>query len=175
MDGMSSWELLKEHLQQPEYLHVLLNPLPVYGLGLGLLACLVAFAIRGRGASIVALVIVFVSALSAWPVKELGEQGFDRVLSMADHDGEMWLKIHEARADSVIWVFFALAALSAAAIFVPKKWPATAKPLLAATTLTTIGALGCGAWIGYAGGQIRHKEFRYGPPPPAPVHEHERD
>jgi len=172
---MSGWELLKAHLQQPEYLHVLLNPLPVYGLGLGLLACLVALAIRSRGASVVALMIVFVSALSAWPVKELGEQGFDRVLSMADQDGQTWLKIHEARADAVLWVFFALAALAAAAIFLPKKWPRSATPLLLATTLGTVAALGCGAWIGYAGGQVRHKEFRYGPPPPAPVEEHERD
>lgn len=174
MQGLSGWELLKEHLQQPEYLHVLLNPLPIYGLAIGLLACVLALFMRGRGASIVALTIVFVSALSAWPVAELGEQGFDRVLSMADETGDIWLKVHEARAHEVLWVFYTLAALSAISIFAPKKWPKSAKPLLAATTLITVAALACGGWVGYAGGQIRHKEFRYGPPPPAPP-ERDRD
>ena len=31
----TSWELILAHLKQPEYVHVLLNPLPIYGLALG--------------------------------------------------------------------------------------------------------------------------------------------
>ena len=33
-------------LEQPEYVHVLLNPLPVYGLALGLVALTIALALR---------------------------------------------------------------------------------------------------------------------------------
>ncbi len=165
---MSGWELLKAHFQQPEYLHVLINPLPVYGLALGLLAMLMALALRNRRGELVALTIVFVSAIAAWPVAELGEQGYDRVLSMTDKGGEAWLSEHRDRAQKVIWVFYAVAALSAAGALVPVKWPGTARPMFLATLLGTVVALGCGGWIGYAGGQIRHKEFRYGLPPPPP-------
>ncbi len=72
---MISFELLKQHLSEPEYLHVLLNPLPVYGLFLGALALGIAIISRSRAAHVTALAIIFVSAGSAWPVKILGEQG----------------------------------------------------------------------------------------------------
>lgn len=162
---MSTWELIKEHLQQPEYLHVLINPLPVYGLALGLLATVLALLLRERRAQIVALAIVFVSAFSAWPASEFGEQGYDRVLSLSDHAGGLWLKEHRCRADEVLWVFYVAAALAAGAIFVPFKWPRCALPLLVAAMAAAIVALGCGTYIASAGGQIRHGEFRYGPPP----------
>jgi len=44
-----------EHLSSPEYLHVLLNPLPVYGLAMGLIGLIVAFFLKSRPAQIVAL------------------------------------------------------------------------------------------------------------------------
>ncbi len=37
----------------PDYLHVLLNPIPVYGLAMGIIALLVAFALRSRPARVV--------------------------------------------------------------------------------------------------------------------------
>ncbi len=163
---MSSWELLKAHLQQPEYLHVLLNPLPVYGLALGILAMLLALALRDRRAKAVALMVVLISAGSAWPVAELGESGYDRVLSVADRAGDAWLEEHAQRAKSVLWVFYVLAALAAATICVPAQWPRTAFWLYLLTLAGVFVALGVGGWISYAGGQVRHKEFRYGPPPP---------
>jgi hypothetical protein len=34
-----------------------------------------------------------------------------------------------------------------------------------ATLILSAAALGLGGYIGYAGGHIRHKEFRFEPPP----------
>ena len=39
-------------LRQPEYIHVLINPLPVYGLAMGLLALIIAFFLKSRRAQI---------------------------------------------------------------------------------------------------------------------------
>ena len=167
MEAMTGWELFRAHLQQPEYLHVLLNPLPVYGLALGFLALLVAISLRERRADFVALTIVFVSAVSAWPVAEFGEHGYDRVISMADPPGDAWLDEHAARANKVLWVFFVVAGLAVVTVVVPMKFPGAARPLLLATLIGTAACLGCGAWIGYAGGQVRHPEFRYGRAPAA--------
>ena len=173
MEAMSGWELLRAHLKQPEYLHVLLNPLPIYGLACGFLASCIALLFQERRAHWVALAIVFVSALAAWPVAELGEAGYDRVLAMSDDSGGRWLDEHMARADRVIWVFYVVAALAAVSTLAPIKWPNTSRRWLLATTIGTAVALGCGAYIGYAGGQIRHSEFRYGPAPVThPQHEH---
>lgn len=81
-------------LRQPEYVHVLLNPLPVYGLALS-----------------------------------------------------------------------ALAALAVAAIGLPLRWPHLRLPLATLTWISALAVLGLGVWIAYAGGKVRHREFRNEPPP----------
>lgn len=168
METYSFLELVREHLKQPEYLHVILNPLPVYGLGMGVLALVTAMVLRSRPAHIVALLIVFVSALSAWPVAEFGEQAYDRIESASDHNGYLWLDAHAQRASKGVLVFYALAAVALVALVAPWKSPETAKPLTFVTLVLALFALATGVWIGYAGGQIRHKEFRYGVPPEKP-------
>ncbi|HYY14838.1 MAG TPA: hypothetical protein VE758_10445 [Chthoniobacterales bacterium] len=153
-------------LRQPEYLHVLINPLPVYGLGAGVVALIVALFLRSRAAHLSALVIILISSAAAFPVAYLGHQAYDRVLSMSDDSGRAWLDEHEERADDLVWFFYALAVLSAAAIFLPNKWPKFAAPLTVATLLLSILCLGFGGYIAYAGGKIRHREFRNAPAPP---------
>jgi disulfide bond formation protein DsbB len=164
-------QTLIRDFQQPEYIHVLLNPLPVYGLAMGLIGLMVALFLRSRRAQMTALVLILIAAASAWPVVHFGEEAYDRVLSMADSDGEAWLKAHEQRADKLEYVFYALALLAAAAILLPKKWPAIATPLAIATLILALFSLGGGIYIAYAGGKIRHREFRTGPPPNAKAEE----
>lgn len=159
-------DVLLKDLRQPEYIHVLLNPLPVYGLAVAWIGLLIAIFLRSRPAKIATLSIILISAASAWPVAEFGEQGYDRVLSMTDDDGHAWLDEHRHRANQLIYVFYALALLSAAAILLPIKWPKSSMPLAIAVLLFGAVAIGMGGYIGYAGGKIRHKEFRNEPPPP---------
>lgn len=153
-------------LRQPEYVHVLLNPVPVYGLLVGWIGLIIALFLKSRRAQIVTLILVLISGLSAWPVYEFGEQGYDRVLSMTDDDGQAWLDEHQARAEKLIYVFYALAALSAAAIVVPIRWPKFSAALSIAVVLLGAVALGSGSYIAYAGGKVRHREFRNEPAPP---------
>jgi dolichol kinase len=160
-------------LRQPEYIHVLINPLPIYGLAMGLLGLVIAFFLKSRPAQVVALIIVLICAASAWPVFVFGKQAKDRVLSMENEVGQSWLEEHEDRAEDCIWFFYGLAALSAVALVAPRKWPRSATPLVASVIVLGLVTLGCGGYIAYAGGKIRHREFRNVPPPPKkPGHEH---
>jgi hypothetical protein len=164
---------LVRDLRQPEYIHVLLNPLPVYGLLVGWVGLVIGLALRSRRAQIATLSLVLLSSISAWPVYEFGEQGYDRVLSMTDEAGEAWLDEHVHRAENLIWVFYALAALSAFAIAAPIKWPKSSMPLAVAVILLGAVTLGSGTYIAYAGGRVRHREFRgETPPPKRSEHEH---
>lgn len=164
---------LVRDLQQPEYIHVLLNPLPVYGLLVGWVGLIIGLVLRSRPAQIATLSLVLLSSISAWPVYEFGEQGYDRVLSMTDEAGEAWLDEHRYRAENLIWVFYALAAVSAFAIAAPIKWPKSSMPLAVAVVLLGAVTLGSGTYIAYAGGRVRHREFRNETPPPKrPEHEH---
>ncbi len=165
---------LLRDLQQPEYIHVLLNPLPVYGLLTGLIGLVLALVLKSRRAQIATLTLVLISSASAWPVYEFGEEGYDRVLSMTDEDGGAWLDEHMHRAEDLIWVFYVLAALSAFSIAAPIKWPRCSLPLALAVVLLGAATLGSGVYIAYAGGRVRHREFRNAPAPPKRS-EHERD
>jgi hypothetical protein len=170
--GFISESLLRD-LRQPEYIHVLLNPFPVYGLLVGLIGLVLALILKSRGARFATLLLVLISSATAWPVYEFGQQGYDRVLSMADDDGRAWLDEHRDRAEDFIWVFYALAALSAIALAVPTKWPKSSVPLAVAVILLGAVTLGSGAYIAFAGGRVRHREFRNEPPPPKrSEHEH---
>jgi hypothetical protein len=172
--GILFSESLFRSLRQPEYVHVLLNPLPVYGLLIAWIGLIIAIVLKSRRGQVVALVLVLVTSLSAWPVYEFGQQAYDRVLSMTDEDGERWLDEHQDRGEDLIWIFYTLAVLSAAAIAVPIKWPKSSAPLVIAVVLLGAAALGSGAYIAYAGGRIRHREFRNEPAPPKrPAHEHD--
>ena len=158
-------EALLRELQQPEYLHVLLNPLPLYGLAIAFFGLIAATYLHSRGGQLAALVLVFASAIAVWPVVYHGDQAYDRVLSMADDAGQAWLKAHVHRADKLVFLFYTTAAIAVCAIFVPKKWPRTATPLVIVTMLSAILSLGAGTYIAHAGGKIRHREFRSVPPP----------
>jgi hypothetical protein len=114
----------------------------------------------------VALILVFITSISAWPVYEFGEQGYDRVLAMSDDDGHAWLDEHQERAQKLIYLFYALAALSVAGIIIPLRWPKSSVPMAVAVVLLGAAALASGCYIAYAGGKIRHREFRNQPAPP---------
>jgi plastocyanin len=157
--------MLQQLWQQPEYVHVLINPLPVYGLVMGLIALLISICQRSRRAMIAALIIVLISAASAWPVYHFGQRSYDRILSMADNDGRAWLAEHAKRASNLIWFFYALAVLSVIGLVVPVRRPKSSIPLAIAVLLFGLITLGCGGYIAYAGGRIRHREFRLEPPP----------
>ncbi len=164
-----------QHLRDPEYMHVLLNPLPVYGLAFGTLALALALFLRNHRVTVAALVLVFVGAISAWPVYQYGESAYDRVKSMSDPAGEQWLDEHMARGEKLIWMFYVLAAVSATGIVVTLKWPRTFLTVSSVALALSSGTLAVGGYISYAGGHVRHREFRFEAPPPPRMAEHHRE
>jgi hypothetical protein len=89
----------------PEYLHVLLNPLPVYGLAMGVIALIIAFVLRSRTARVVALILICFSSAAAWPVYHYGEKAYDDVMMITDDEGTKWMDEHKRRAESLIGSF----------------------------------------------------------------------
>jgi predicted ABC-type exoprotein transport system permease subunit len=165
-------EFLRQ-LKQPEYVHVLLNPIPVYAMVSGILALVIALILKSRPAQITALVVVVFAALSVWPVGEFGDRASDRVYAMSNKDAQQWLDVHMHRADIGSWVFYATALVAVAALVLPRFRPRAQMPLALATLAFALASLGAGAWISHAGGKVRHSEFRDGPPPNPVRHEEE--
>lgn len=175
MDTNSAMDLVKEHLKQPEYLHTLLRVFPAEGLSLATLGLIISLILKSRPAQITALVLVFICTASIWPVVYFGEQGYDHVESISSDAGNQWLDAHAQRGVKGQYAFYVIAAVSLAALVVsiishrkPEKLKRTATTLNCVTLLLCFMGLWVGAWISYAGGQIRHSEFRYGTPPEKP-------
>jgi hypothetical protein len=156
-----------DELRLPEYVHVLLNPLPVYATVMGVIALAVALLMRSRQAQLTGLLIIFIGCGSVWPVVEYGEKAYDRVKSMSDTVGGQWLNVHADRAHDAEWFFYVTAGLAVASMIANWKFSKPGKWLTIVTLVAAIVCVGLAGWISYAGGKIRHTEFRTGPPPTA--------
>jgi len=158
-------EGLAKALQQPEYVHVILNHLPITGLLVALVGLLIAICVKGRATLIFALAMVGVLGLSAWPVAHYGEQGFDRTLAMSDEAGARYLEHHQVLANRWIFLFYLTSGAAVAAMMVGWKWPRYLRLAAGLVAVLALSSLVAGAVIAEYGGQIRHREFRHGPPP----------
>lgn len=155
-------------LNRPEYVHVLINHFPLIGLLVAMVSLGCALALKSRGAIRVALGLVGLLALSACVVSHFGEEGYDRVLSMADDDGQAFLRYHEHLAERWIFLFYLCAAVAALGLGLGWKWPRWLYLLSVLTLLLAGASLAAGILIARSGGEIRHREFRSGPPPELP-------
>jgi hypothetical protein len=158
---MTELELLKK----PEYIHVVLNHLPIYGTILGAVALAISLALRSRTAQVTALVITLLAGTSAYPVLVSGQRAYKTIRDMSDDAGQEALDEHMDRAEKTINIFYFLAILALAGLLVPIKWPKTGFPLTAATLVLALICFGLSVYIAQKGGQVRHTEFRLGESP----------
>ena len=159
----------------PEYVHVLINPMPVYGMAMGILALGAALVTRNKTARVIGLGLVILAAASAWPVAHFGLNAYKQIRGQADDAGQDTLDEHMVRADKLVVVFYATALIGVVALVGQRKFPKAATPLAAVTLVAAVASLGAGGWISKAGGQIRHPEFRQGAMPSAPDEHHQHE
>src|SRR5258708_36544059 len=119
---------MTERLKHPEYLHVLINPLPIYGLVMGLPALVLALIWRSRAAQVTALGLILFAAASAWPVYAAGHRAYNKVYLLADNDRKAGLDSHMHRAEKGIYLFAVLPAVALAALLLPIQAPKPAIP-----------------------------------------------
>ena len=147
-------------LRKPEYLHVVLNHLPIYGTILGSLALAISLILRSRAAQITALIITLLAGASAYPVLVTGQRAYKAIRNMADDTGAEALDEHMDRAEKTIGAFYVLTVLALAGLLVPIKWPKTSFPLVGVTLAVALICSVLAVYIAQAGGQVRHPEFR---------------
>ena len=159
------WTEFLESLRQPEYVHVLLHPLPIYGLAAGIFSLVAALVARSRSGQAIALLLIMLTAIAAWPVAHFGHAAYDRVYAMSNDPAQKWLNWHEHLADRIVWAFYATAALAAATLVGFGRSPRLQRIALPLTLAVAVVALGLSGFLAFVGGKIRHSEFRHGPPP----------
>ena len=155
-------------MDQPEYVHVLINHFPLKGLIVAMLALIAALVTRARAGILIGLALVGLLALSAWPVFHYGEEGYDRVLSMSDEAGGKYLDYHRLLAERWVFLFYVTAGVAAWAVSLPGNGPERWSTRPCSLLSWPPAVLSAGICIAKAGGPIRHREFRSGSPPVVP-------
>lgn len=78
--AMTELDLLKKS----EYIHVVLNHLPIYGTMLGALALAISLILRSRAAQITALILTLIAGASAYPVFVTGQRAYKTIRGVSD-------------------------------------------------------------------------------------------
>ena len=144
----------------PEYVHILINPMPVYGMAMGVIALGAALLLKNKTAQTIGLGLVILAAASAWPVAHYGQNAYKQIRGITDDTGTDALDEHMERADKLVIVFYATALIGVVALIGQRIFPKAATPFAVITLAAAVASLGAGGWISKAGGQVRHPEFR---------------
>jgi hypothetical protein len=152
--------MMMHHLSQPEYVHVLLNPMPLYGMAAGAFL-LVWSRIRHaeefpEGVLIWIILVAMITGLAVY----FGEKGLENVGVIADAHGNRWLARHKERAETLMYIFYLTGFSALGALFTQRRKPHVARRLVWVTLLLTFASMGAASWISHAGGQVMHAEFR---------------
>ena len=134
-------------------------------MGISLFTLFLGLVFRSREARRVGLILVFLCAASAWPTLWTGQKGYNAVYFSLEPTDQAWLGAHMHVAEEWIWVFYVLAAVALASIFIPLKWPRSEITLVLVVLLLGAGTFALSGYIAYLGGRVRHIEFRDSPPP----------
>src|SRR5437868_3784910 len=121
--------------QPPEYVHVLLNPLPVYGSAMGVLVLGVALLSRSRPAQVAGLALLILSTASAWPVAHYGGKAYQGIQEQADEQGQKWGEEHMMRAEKLVYIFYATALFGSATLLSQRKFSKASTALSIVTLL----------------------------------------
>jgi hypothetical protein len=91
---------LTDKLSDPEYLHLLLEPIMIWGLGFGVIAFLFSFFFGERKMQFVALAVIMVSSLAVMPYLEQRKKADARVVKLRSDMSGMIEESSERRSDS---------------------------------------------------------------------------
>src|SRR4029077_2254087 len=147
------------HMSQPEYIHVLLNPMPLYGMAAGAFLLVWSRLPAGRqalaprefpeGALLWIILVAMVTGLAVY----FGERGYENVGVIADAHGNRWLAHHKERAEMLMYSFDRAGVCSTFTLWAQRRRHALTRHLVLLTLMLTVFSMGSASWISHAGGQ----------------------
>lgn len=107
---------LWQSIYDPEYLHLLLESLPLYGLGIGLTSLIVSFMFGEPKCRILALAVICVSCASVWPYIDLRDKATPRILATRSPDFAPLIQEQTQRRKDWAWPYYGMSLCSLAAL-----------------------------------------------------------
>ena len=112
---------LWQSVRDPEYAHLLLESLPLYGLAFGLTLLVVAFVVNERKSRLLALGLILISCASVWPYLDFRLEATPRILATrAVEYGPIIRSQTELRA-ATAWAYYTMAIFTGIAMLMTKS------------------------------------------------------
>ena len=112
---------LWQSVRDPQYAHLLLESLPLYGLGIGLTFLIMAFLVGEKKTRLLALAVIALSCASVWPYLSFLLKATPRILATRPVSfGQMIEKQTQLRQDTA-WVYYLVTGISLLAMALTKS------------------------------------------------------
>jgi hypothetical protein len=154
---------LWQSVRDPEYMHLLLDSVPLYGLGFGLAFLLVTFLVGEKKARMFALLVICISCVSVWPYIDLRVKATPRILATCGETFVPMIKEQTQRRQDTAWVYYVMAGLSALAL--AASGSRYSSILLMVTVCATAALFWFSIWLHKKECEVYHPNIvRYSPP-----------
>ncbi|MBL9133731.1 MAG: hypothetical protein JNG86_21150 [Verrucomicrobiaceae bacterium] len=154
---------LWQSIRDPEYLHLLIEPLPLYGLGMGLVVFIVAFVFNERRTRLLSRALICVSCASVWPYTDLREKATPRILATRPPEFASVIREQTERRQAWNWPYYVLALLSFVACFTSHS--PKGRPLLLVVVIGGAFVFWFSIWLHKKECEVYHRNIvRYTPP-----------
>lgn len=107
---------LWQSICDPEYLHLLLESLPLYGLGLGLVFVIISLVFGEIKSRMLALTVICVSCASVWPYIDLRDKATPRILATRSPEFAPLIQQQTQRRKDWSWPYYAMTLCSLIAL-----------------------------------------------------------
>jgi hypothetical protein len=107
---------LWQSVRDPEYAHLLLESLPLYGLAGGITLLVVAFVVKERKSRLLALGMIFVSCASVWPYLDFRRTATPRILATRAVEYGPIIQGQTQLREDTAWAYYGMAAITLVAM-----------------------------------------------------------
>lgn len=148
---------LWQSVRDPEYAHLLLESLPLYGIGIALLFLVASLAAREHKCRLLALLIICASSSSVWPYNSLREQAQPRILATHEPAYGPLIREQTQRRASTGWIYYSIAVVSSLALVL--GWTGMGRFLVFLTVLTAVAGFWVSIWLHNKECEIYHRNI----------------
>ena len=148
---------LWQSVRDPEYAHLLLESLPLFGIGAGLIFLCGSLVFREGKSRLLALLLICVSSGSVWPYVELREKAQARIIAMHDPSYAPLIREQTTRRKSTAWAFYAMCLISGLAAILGMAGKGRA--LLILTIVAATATFWLSLWLHKKEAEIYHRNI----------------
>ncbi len=148
---------LWQTLRDPEYAHLLLEPLPLYGIGLGLVFLFVAVSFHEGKCKALALLVICLSSASVWPCLSLREKAEPRIVAMRDPSYGPLIREQTKRRASLQLLYYCTAAFCGLAALLSAA--GKGRGVLIIALIFAVAAFWASLWLHKKEAEIYHRNI----------------